>query len=109
MKQPLKEKLKRIVHNNSGETIAETLVTMIILSLAVLMVAGAVVTAARVNKKADNTDTAFVVGNPQTEQSTVTISEKNSVGTGNSVTMDVRIYETEKKADKKYYYYDIIK
>ena len=32
---------------------------MIILSLAVLMLAGAVVTTARVNKQADNTDTSF--------------------------------------------------
>lgn len=45
--------------STSGETIAETLVTMIILSLAVLMLAGAVVTSARINSKADNTDTAF--------------------------------------------------
>lgn len=47
------------IHSTSGETIAETLVTMIILSLAVLMLAGAVVTSARINSKADNTDTAF--------------------------------------------------
>ena len=49
------EKLKKKLYSKAGETIAETLVTMIILSLAVIMIAGAVVTAARVNKKADNT------------------------------------------------------
>ena len=55
--------LKKKLHSRSGETIAETLVTMIILSVAVLMLAGAVVTAARVNKQADNADTSFQTGN----------------------------------------------
>ena len=50
---------QRKICSISGETIAETLVTMIVLSLAVLMLAGAVVTSAKVNKKAENTDTAF--------------------------------------------------
>ena len=52
-------RLKKKLQSKAGETIAETLVTMIILSLAVLMLAGAVVTTARVNKQADNTDTSF--------------------------------------------------
>ena len=47
---------QRKICSTSGETIAETLVTMIVLSLAVLMLAGAVVTSAKVNKKAENTD-----------------------------------------------------
>lgn len=45
-------RLKKKLQSKAGETIAETLVTMIILSLAVLMLAGAVVTTARVNKQA---------------------------------------------------------
>lgn len=105
--------IKRKFHSTSGETIAETLVTMIILSLAVLMIAGAVVTAARVNKKADNTDTAFttgsVAGNTGTDSPTVKISEKTATGTGKSVTVSVQVYETKKSGNKKYTYYEMFK
>lgn len=46
-------RLKKKLQSKAGETIAETLVTMIILSLVVLMLAGEATTA-RVNKQADN-------------------------------------------------------
>lgn len=108
-----KRTLKRKLHSNSGETIAETLVTMIILSLAVLMLAGAVVTAARVNKKADNTDAAFVagqeIGGSGTNSPEITISEKTGTGTEKSVSLPVKVYETDKNTNKKYYYYDYSK
>lgn len=111
MKQRLKEKSRRKSHSNSGETIAETLVTMIILSLAVLMLAGAVVTAAKINKRADNTDTAFTIGTEiggsGADNPKVTISEKTDTGTGKTVSLSVKVYETEEKSNKKYYYYDI--
>ena len=86
--------------------------TMIILSLAVLMIAGAVVTAAKVNKRADNTDTAFTTGetagNIGTNSPRVTISEKTE-GTGKSVTVPVQVYETKKSGNKKYIYYEMPK
>ena len=69
-------RLKKKLQNKAGETIAETLVTMIILSLAVLMLAGAVVTTARVNKQADNTDTSFQTRQTGAEVSTGTNSTK---------------------------------
>ena len=104
--------IKRKFRNTSGETIAETLVTMIILSLAVLMIAGAVVTAAKVNKRADNMDTAFTTGeaagNIGTDGPKVTISEKTE-GTGKSVTVPVQVYETKKSGNKKYIYYEMFK
>ena len=104
--------IKRKFRSTSGETIAETLVTMIILSLAVLMIAGAVVTAAKVNKRADNTDTAFTTGetagNIGTTSPRVTISEKTE-GTGKSVTVPVQVYETKKSGNKKYIYYEMFK
>ena len=105
--------IKRKFHSTSGETIAETLVTMIILSLAVLMVAGAVVTAARINKKADNTDTAFTTGNiaggTGTSSPTVTISDTTATGTEASVTVPVQVYETKKSGNKRYIYYEMFK
>lgn len=113
MKTILRKKISRKLQSNSGETIAETLVTMIIVSLAVLMLAGAVVTSAKINKRADNTDTAFVagheIGGSGTNSPTVTISEKQAVGTGKAVALSVNVYETEKKANKKYYYYNFFK
>ena len=109
----IREKIRKKFHSTSGETIVETLVTMIILSLAVLMLAGAVVTAARINKKADNTDTAFTagreIGGTGTGSPSVTISENQTAGTGASVTVPERVYQTEKKANKNYTYYEMYK
>lgn len=103
-------RIQRKLRNTKGETIAETLVTMIILSLAVLMLAGAVVTSARVNKKADNTDTAFTVGTQlpdgTSDSSTVTITEADGSGgfatATKSAELPVTVYETK----NKYIYYE---
>lgn len=109
----MRTNIRRKFRSTSGETIAETLVTMIILSLAVLMLAGAVVTAARINKKADNTDTAFVtgreVGGTGTSSPSVTISDNQAAGTDASVTVPVRVYQTEKNENKNYTYYEMYK
>ena len=103
-------RISRKLKNKSGETIAETLVTMVILSLAVLMMAGAVVSAAKVNKKADNTSTAFTVGTvisgSGTNAATVTITQTNGAGgtetSATSATLPVTVYETK----NKYIYYE---
>ena len=91
----------------SGETIAETLVTMVILSLAVLMIAGAVVSAAKVNKKADNTQTAFSTDVKASTVQNIVITEVNEDGTavpgGDSTEITVNMYET----DNDYLYYEI--
>ncbi len=101
--------LKKKLHSRSGETIAETLVTMIILSLAVMMLAGAVVTAARVNKQADNADTSFQTGNAiSTGSAKVDISEENMAGgTGSAVAeLPVTLYQSgENNSGKHYIYY----
>ena len=81
-----------------------------ILSLAVLMLAGAVVSAAKVNKKADNTSTAFTVGTvisgSGTNAATVTITQTNGAGgtgtSATSATLPVTVYETK----NKYIYYE---
>ena len=112
--------LKKKLQSKAGETIAETLVTMIILSLAVLMLAGAVVTAARVNKQADNTDTSFRTGTEiatGTTEATVTLSEENATGraatdgiaTGGSskIEIPVRVYQSRNSSGKSYVYYKV--
>lgn len=102
--------LKKKLHSRYGETIAETLVTMIILSLAVLMLAGAVVTAARVNKQADNTDTSFQTGtaiSTGTAPAKVIISEENATGGTGSIAAElpVTLYQSQNSSGKSYIYY----
>ena len=97
----LLRKFQLKLQSRSGETIAETLVTMVILSLAVLMLAGAVVTAARINKKADNTDTAFLVKDEAGIATNITITENSQAGEVNSVTIPVTLYTTQN--DYQYY------
>ena len=88
--------------SDAGETLVETLVTMIILSLAVLMLTGAIVTSARVNFKADNTSTAFSTENQSDSEEKITITESGSAG--NSITMPVEVHMTEN--GYTYYEYD---
>ena len=119
------EKLKKKLYSKAGETIAETLVTMIILSLAVIMIAGAVVTAARVNKKADNTETSFRKGTAitnGTQSGNIIISEGSASGAGSAATdesaaggtqvqIPVTVYQSgnnsENTLEKSYIYYEL--
>ena len=92
---------KKKISSCSGETIAETLVTMIILSLAVLMLAGAVVTAARVNKKADNADTAFIAATSSSERNVVITYQDKEYGNQDRLEIPTQYYETQN--NYKYY------
>ena len=108
-------RLKKKLQSKAGETIAETLVTMIILSLAVL--AGAVVTTARVNKQADNTDTSFQTRQTGAKVSTgtnstkVILSEENATGDAggaSSAEIPVQVYQSQANSlEKSYIYYKI--
>lgn len=106
-----KKKINKKLKSRSGETIAETLVTMIILALAVMMIAGAVVTAARVNKSADNTDTSFRTGtevNTGTNSPKIVISEENGTGTATGtsrIEIPVTVYQSKNSSEKSYIYY----
>ena len=101
MKKTIK-KFQSKLQEKSGETIVETLVTMLILSLAVLMLAGAVITAARINKKADNTGTAFSVEDASiTNGSSVIITDSSQTGTEDKITVPVTLYKTK----NNYQYY----
>ena len=94
------------IHSKSGETIAETLVTMVVLSLAVLMLTGAVVSAAKVNQKADNTQTAFIADQDTgSSDRTIIITQNGNetdAETGREISITVNWHETE----NKYYYYE---
>ena len=55
MKQKIKNKLK----NKKGESISESLVALLIVTLAMLMLSGAIVSAARVNKNTADINTGL--------------------------------------------------
>lgn len=59
----LTRKIRSRLAVETGETLVETLVSVVIVSVAVLMLATAVVTAARVNTAIKAEDTAFNVAN----------------------------------------------
>lgn len=86
------------LRSNSGESIVETLVTMIILSLAVVMLSGAVVTSARVNQRVENADTAFISSQNRPVSHMISISK----GTGEGANLNVNLYQTE----NGYIYYE---
>ena len=86
------------LRSNSGESIVETLVTMIILSLAVVMLSGAVVTSARVNQRAEHADTAFISSQNRPVSHMISVSK----GTGEGANLNVNLYQTE----NGYIYYE---
>lgn len=104
MRQYFNRSVKKI-QGKAGETIAETLVTMIVLSLAVLMLTGAVVSAAKVNQKADNTQTAFTADQSTGNSKNVVITQNGNgtdAGTGRKIRITVNLHKTE----NEYYYYE---
>ena len=54
------KKLKNKISGHYGETLVETLVGLLIVSLCFVMLAGAIVAAAKANNAIQNTDTAYV-------------------------------------------------
>lgn len=57
--------MNRKLKNNSGETLVETLFALLVVVLAMTMLAGSIVSAARVNKGAEDLNTAFQISNVQ--------------------------------------------
>ena len=57
--------MNRKLKNNSGETLVETLFALLVAVLAMTMLAGSIVSAARVNKGAEDLNTAFQISNVQ--------------------------------------------
>lgn len=95
----VRNKIVTKLRSSCGETIVETLVTMIVLSLAMIMLSGAVVTSARVNQKADNTETTFTTDAQTSTSGTITIQD---TGSSSPASLNVTVYETE----HGYFYYE---
>lgn len=92
----MKHKLK----SKSGETLIETLFALLVVALAMTMLAGSIVTAARVNKGAEDLKTEFQVSN-RDEISDVMVTVVHQTGP-NSV-VSVKAYKTND--DNEYCYY----
>ena len=80
----------------SGETLVETLIAMLIISLVFIFLASSIVSAAKVNSSVKNEDTAFV----RDGQSSIT--DRLSVDGSEVDQKYVQFYETE----NGYYYYE---
>ena len=80
------------LRSTSGETLVETLTTVIMLGLAGVLLTGAIVTAARVSYKANNEETAFTTENQIETDGTITIKENGRL---TATTLPVTVYTTE--------------
>lgn len=101
MKEIGQERTKTKARNNShGETIAETLISVLILSLTMAIIAGAVVTSSNINNKAKAMLTASDLGTAggsiSTEERTVQIyscTVTRRQGNGQSLILDNEVNE----------------
>ena len=88
--------MNRKLKSNAGETLVETLFALLVVGLAMTMLAGAIMAAARVNKGARDFNTAFILDNAEEVSSvTVEISGKTPIS------VSVNAYRTQ----NHYYYY----
>lgn len=88
----------RKLKSNSGETLVETLFALLVVVLAMTMLAGSIISAARVNKGAENLDTAFHLTDEGTVGS-VTVEH----GSGGNTAVPIKAYQTDDQ--NKYCYY----
>ena len=94
--------MKNRLKQKTGESIAETLVAVLIMAVAFLMLTGAVVTAARINNRIKNADVSFAAGtSEEPSPSKVTISLD-----GIAAEVEVTVYQTETENGYYYYYYE---
>ena len=95
--------MKKKLKSTSGETLVETLFAMLVIVLAVMVIAGGVVTAARINKKAKDLDTTFQMSNvvTVTDEAKPEVTITHGSGARDKVSIDA--WQTND--NNKYYYY----
>ena len=93
----MKTLLKKL-KSSRGESLGETLVSLLIASLAIVLLAGAIVTAGRINASLQNDDVVFRRGTPTESVGSVTLTMGSD-----SVSVPVNVYSTE----NDYSYYEI--
>ena len=88
--------------DNSGESIAETLVSVLIVAMAMTMLAGAIMTTAKVNSTTRDMKTEFKTEGVITEPATIIISHSN--GRMDDV---VAVYKFTTNDSNEYIYYEV--
>ena len=76
--------MKKLKKTN-GESIAETLVAVLLMSLAFLMLVGAVVTAARINDRVRNSDVTFAAADTPVGERDISINVNGTAKTAGNV------------------------
>lgn len=97
--------------SSSGESLTETLVAVLVMCLAMMVISGSIVTAAKINAKAADMDTATMLNGTRESGSSaskttasVTITQSGT-GTGSTASVDVELY-TDKASGTDYYFYE---
>ena len=101
------ERIKNTIKEKKGESIAETLVAMLITVLALTLLPGAIVAAARVNQRAES-QTTYVDRTKSTVISSGSlILDTGEIGDGGKIVVNKSIKEyTEETGGKSIYYYE---
>lgn len=93
----------KIVKNRKGETIVETLVALMIIALVLMMLAGSIVSAAKVNKKTKDLNTELKLSsnypNDYVTKTIEIIDNKNS----RSFDVEVKLFESDDSNHYKFY------
>ena len=84
--------------SRAGESLSETLIALLISSLAIMLLAGAIVAASKINARLKNEDVAFTKSQVPSA-GVVTLTMDNTA----PVSVPVRVYETQN--DYVYYEY----
>ena len=97
--------MKKILHSTSGETIAETLVSMLVVSMVFAFITTAVITSDRINKKARD-EMVIVDLQKSVEDGDFNVSISLN---GETDIVEAKQYKVSrnKAGDKYYYYYEI--
>ena len=95
--------MNRKLKSNAGETLVETLFSLLVVGLAMTMLAGAIMAAARVNKGVRDLDTSFQATNNPGSGVNVTVIHTKHNTVPNTSSVPVTVYQTDDQ--NKYCYY----
>ena len=99
-KKPKTKPLKKLKSKN-GETLVETLISMLIVVLSVTMLAGSIVTAARINQTAKEMNVPVQLDTVQTSDAVVYLTHDNGTSYDS---INVTLYTTADPTVPYYYY-----
>ena len=97
------DRIKSKLKDKNGETIAETLVALLITVLALMLLPGAIVAASRVNNRVEKQTTYVDYTKGQIVTGTLTINT-GGIGTSGTITVSPTIKKYTKEGKSIYYY-----